>query len=120
MKIVKQETNEMVIKLENGAEITIKDSKTDSLGNYVRVESRDFHESKVRSSSVNIDLEGNVKENIIFANFKGNFSKNKSSFKSRFNNRRITTTDLMPNTLDKWGNKVTDSICTVHHKWEAK
>ena len=115
MKIVKQENNEMVIKLENGAEITIKDSKTDSLGNYVRVESRDFHESKVRSSSVNIDLEGNVKENIMFANFKGNFAKNKDSFVSRFTGKKITTTDLRPNISNRWGLKES-SICTVHHK----
>jgi hypothetical protein len=114
MKIVKQENNKIEIELANGARVEVEDSKTNSLGNSVRVISKDY-ESKIRGSKIYIDLEGNVKENVIFANFKGNFAKNKDSFLSRFSGKKITTTDLRPNILNRWGLKE-DSICTVHHK----
>ena len=114
MKIVKQENNKMVIRLENGAKITINESKTKCSDNAVWVQSNDL-DSKVRSSSVDIDSNGNIQNNSIFANFEGNFAKNKDSFVSRFSGKRITTTDLRPNIPNRWGLKES-SICTVHHK----
>ena len=114
MKIVKQENNEMVIRLENGAKITINESKTNSVGNSVWVQSNDL-DSKVGSSSIDIDLSGNIQNNVIFAKFDGNFAKNKSSFVSKYSGRKITTTDLRPNISNRWGLKES-SICTIHHK----
>jgi hypothetical protein len=113
MKIVKQNKNKMVIKLENGARITIRESETDYL-NSVGVQSNDS-DSKVRSSYIDIDSKGNIEDNSIFANFKGNFTKNKSSFVSSHSGSRITTTDLRPNIKNRWGLKES-SICTIHHK----
>ena len=113
MKILKQEDNKIVIRLQNGARVEIIEDKKDYC-DYVSVMS-DNLKSKVAMSKINFDSSGNIENNVIFANFRGNFAKNKESIYSKYTHRTITTTSLRPNILDKYGCKE-KSICRVHHK----